>query len=153
MAQIASAGQCSAAHLDIVSGVGERLSNKIMGSYLRDHGIGATDLAADGLIMTTGEHGAALPLLPQTTERVHPIITSILSRGEVPCLTGFIGTAPDGSITTLGRGGSDLTAAVLANVLDAEEVILSKVEYREKQNGWMDMWLPGWIGFVHQVSC
>ena len=142
--EIAALQHCSLENMDMVSSVGERLSNKIMATYLRDHGVAAVDIPTDGLLITTKEHGGALPLLPETRQRVHPRVQSELAKLHVPCFTGFIGTTLEGKTTTLGRGGSahlvlshqnisfhddssDLTAAVLANVLDAEEVILSKV--------------------------
>ena len=141
--EISALQHCSSAHMDVVSSIGERLSNKIMASYLRDHGVPTADVPADNLLLTTSEHGGALPLLEETRSRMQPRIATELAHGNVPCVTGFIGSTLDGKTTTLGRGGfangchsqtvglkymhsSDLTAAVLANVLDAEEVILSK---------------------------
>mgnify|MGYP006129978633 CR=1 FL=1 len=52
----------------------------------------------------------------------------------------------------MGRGGTDLTAAVLGHALDADEINLYKVEYTTTQKGWLKTWEPGWIGVVHDAE-
>jgi aspartokinase len=75
----------------------------------------------------------------------------MLEAGVLPCVTGFIASDPAGNLTTLGRGGSDLTASIVGNATDATEVILSKVESeKDSKEGFMTAWKPGWIGIVHQ---
>lgn len=150
--EVAGSRTCSLAHMDLISSIGERLSTIVMAAYLRDHGIIASEVATDNLLITTGEHGSGVPDMEETRKRLVPLVREKLQAGLVPCVTGFIGTSHAGKTTTLGRGGSDLTASTLANVLDAEEVILSKVEYEEQSNGWMGAWQPGWVGFVHHCD-
>jgi aspartokinase/homoserine dehydrogenase 1 len=81
---------------------------------------------ASEIIATDGQHGAAAPDLPLTTRRARRIVQPRVSAGSIAVVPGFIGQAPDGSVTTLGRGGSDLTATLLARALSAREVILWK---------------------------
>ena len=77
----------------------------------------------------------------------------MLSEGILPCVTGFIASDEQGMLTTLGRGGSDLTASIVGNALDATEVILSKVESeKDSKDGFMLRWQSGWIGIVHQQN-
>src|SRR5262249_38768068 len=70
--------------------------------------------------------GGAAPALSPTRPPARRALLSRLARGTTPIVPGFIGSAPDGSTTTLGRGGSDLTATVLARVLGARRVQLWK---------------------------
>ncbi len=70
----------------------------------------------------------------------------LLQSGVLPCVTGFIASDRFKNITTLGRGGSDLSAAVIGNVLDADEVTLYKVESETGEDGTMIKWHPGLIG-------
>jgi len=72
--------------------------------------------------------------------------------GGLPCVTGFIGADRFKTVTTLGRGGSDLSAAVIGNVLDADEVTMYKVESVTAKDGTLDSWKPGWIGIIPKGS-
>jgi len=83
-------------------------------------------LDALDVVRTDNEHGGAAPLIPETSAIARHLLKPLLARGIVPVVTGFIGRAPDGSITTLGRGGSDLTATLLGRVLGARRVVLWK---------------------------
>jgi len=70
----------------------------------------------------------------------------------LPCVTGFIGADRFGTVTTLGRGGSDLSAAVIGNVLDADEVTMYKVESTAAEDGTLAAWKSGWIGIIPKGS-
>jgi len=77
-------------------------------------------------VVTDDRHLDANPLLEECRVLVERGLKRLLEKGVVPVVCGFIGVAKDGSITTMGRGGSDTTAVLLANCLDADEVILVK---------------------------
>lgn len=101
---------------DLINSYGERLSTFILSKYLKLNKINAVYISSDGLILTDDNFSRALPLLEETEklvkERLIPIIES--STKEIICAPGYYGSTLDKKITTLGRGGSDLTAAILA---------------------------------------
>jgi aspartate kinase len=73
-------------------------------------------------IVTNGRHGFATPLMEETREAARARLLSLLAEGVTPVVTGFIAATKDGVTTTLGRGGSDYTAAILGACLDADEI-------------------------------
>jgi aspartokinase/homoserine dehydrogenase 1 len=81
---------------------------------------------AASIVVTDGHHGSAAPDLAATRKRARRLLLPLLKRGVTPVVPGFIGAGPDGSVTTLGRGGSDLTATLLARSLGASRVVLWK---------------------------
>lgn len=105
---------------------GERLAAACLTAALSSVRRRAVLVDAMDVIATDGQHGGAAPNLAATTRRARRLIRPLLARGAVVVVPGFIGQAPDGSITTLGRGGSDLTATLLARALSAAEVRLWK---------------------------
>jgi bifunctional aspartokinase / homoserine dehydrogenase 1 len=76
--------------------------------------------------VTDAHHGNATPDIAATQVRARAALRPLLRRGKIPVVPGFIGRAPDGALTTLGRGGSDLTATLLARCLGARRVVLWK---------------------------
>ena len=74
------------------------------------------------LIVTDAVFGNATPLLEHTRKKAEAVIRPLLERGVLPVVTGFNGATLDGRPTTLGRGGSDFSASILAGTLDAEEL-------------------------------
>jgi len=123
-----------------------------MSAYLEGAGIDAPLCPADELIVTDEVSGNAKPFLDETRQRVQRRVAPLLDRGAIVIVPGFYGVSLTGKLTTLGRGGSDLTAAVLGHCLDAAEVSLWKVEYTTTADGWMDRWQPGWQGVVHDAD-
>jgi aspartokinase/homoserine dehydrogenase 1 len=115
-------GELSPRGLDVVSGLGERLSAPIVAATLRAHGIDAEAIEATDLIVTDKLHGGANPLMEQTRERAGARLLPLLDRGVVPVITGFIGAAEDGTPTTLGRGGSDYSATIIGTCIDSDEL-------------------------------
>jgi aspartokinase/homoserine dehydrogenase 1 len=77
-------------------------------------------------VATDGRHGQASPDLALTRRQARRLLLPLIARGTVPVVPGFLGRAPDGGITTLGRGGTDLTATLLGRALNAERVVLWK---------------------------
>jgi len=110
--------------LDSISSLGERLCAPVVSAALCDMGVASSAVEATELIVTDSFHGGAEPQADATRQRSHARIGPILSAGQVPVVTGFIGATADGVLTTLGRGGSDYSATILGAALDAEEIII-----------------------------
>jgi aspartate kinase len=108
--------------MDAISAMGERLSSEIAGTALAAEGLPALAVDARKVMVTDETHGRAQPLLEDTRQRVHEVIQPLAEAGRVPVLGGFVGTTRTGVTTTLGRGGSDWSAAIIGAVLPAEEI-------------------------------
>jgi bifunctional aspartokinase / homoserine dehydrogenase 1 len=109
---------------DSISSLGERLSAPLVAATLMECGVKSEAIDATEIIVTDSCHGAADPLMDRTRERCEARLRTLLQRGIVPVVTGFIGATPEGVLTTLGRGGSDYSATILGAVLGADEVII-----------------------------
>ncbi len=105
---------------------GERLSAQLFAAALAAAGCPVAYVDAGDVVKTDGTFGNASPDLALTERSARKTLGPLLARGVVPVVPGFLGAAPDGQVTTLGRGGSDLTATLLARVLGAREVSLWK---------------------------
>lgn len=151
--EIMEHGECTARHGDQVWSLGERFTNKMLAEYMNSDGrIGGRLVEADRVVVTDDVPGGASPLLEETRERVERYVKPMLQDGATPFVTGYFGASKDGTITTLGRGGSDLSASVLAYSLEAQAVELYKVECTTNEEGWLDTWEPGWEGVVHDAD-
>ena len=106
---------------DYVVSFGERLSSELVAAALPEAGVPAAHLDARQMILTDNHFGAATPLLWETYARVRRAIAQTDS-GVVAVLGGFIAATEDGSTTTLGRGGSDLTASLVGAALSVDEI-------------------------------
>ncbi|MCA9972642.1 MAG: aspartate kinase [Anaerolineales bacterium] len=115
-------GELTPRALDAISGMGEQMSVRILAAYLRQLGQPAEAIDATELIVTDANFQAALPLLPRTKSKTKVRIRPLLDQGAIPVVTGFIGATETGVTTTLGRGGSDYSAAILGQALAAKEV-------------------------------
>ena len=109
---------------DAISSLGERLSVLLVAAALNQTGVPSEAVEATELIVTNACHGAADPSMEATRQRAAVRLLSVLQRGVLPVVTGFIGATADGVLTTLGRGGSDYSATILGSVLKADEVII-----------------------------
>jgi len=110
--------------LDSISSLGERLCAPIFASALSELGIRGVAIEATELIITDSYHGGAEPLIDVTRERCEARLRPLLKENAVPVVTGFIGATREGTLTTLGRGGSDYSATILASGLGADEVVI-----------------------------
>jgi len=111
--------------LDYLLSFGERLSTPIVSYTLQDIGIKSEHLTGREVgILTDSNFGEARPLMDTTRLRVAHKITPMLKDGVVPVVTGFIGADQNGITTTIGRGGSDYTATIIASSIKADEVWL-----------------------------
>lgn len=115
-------GEATPRALDTVAAYGERLCAPLLAEVLQAAGLPAVAVDAASLIVTDSEHQAAHPDLAATREKVHSRLDPLLSAGTIPLVTGFVAADRAGVTTTLGRGGSDYTAALLGAALPAEEV-------------------------------
>ncbi|MBK9166776.1 MAG: aspartate kinase [Bryobacterales bacterium] len=102
--------------------IGERLSALLISAYLESEGIRSLAINAATVIVTDALFGNASPLMEPTREKARRDLLPWLESGVLPVVTGFNGATADGRPTTLGRGGSDFSASILAAVLDAAEV-------------------------------
>ncbi|MBN2369498.1 MAG: lysine-sensitive aspartokinase 3 [Vicinamibacteria bacterium] len=108
--------------LDAISAVGERISCEILAAALTQNGVRAEAVDSRGLLVTDESFGKANPDMEETTRRARLKLLPIIETGGVPVLGGFIGATPQGVTTTLGRGGSDWTAAIFGAALNADEI-------------------------------
>lgn len=111
---------------DFLVARGERLSAQLVTAALTAAGIKARYLDAPLVIRTDANFGNASPDLEQTDQNIRKALKPMLAQGITPVITGFIGTSPTGEITTLGRGGSDLTASLVGRAMGAARVNLWK---------------------------
>ncbi len=107
---------------DAVVSFGEVLSSALLAELLNQHGIVARQVDARRCIITDEEHTNAAPLMTETFARSKSELLPLVESGVVPVLGGFIGATAQGVTTTLGRGGSDYTAALLGAALDVNEI-------------------------------
>jgi aspartokinase/homoserine dehydrogenase 1 len=108
--------------MDKVSSLGERMSVPIVGAVLRQRGVPSYTLSASYLIVTDDQFQNAGVLFEESEARVREKLLPLLDQRLVPIVTGFIGATRDGVITTLGRGGSDYSAALFGAYVDSDEV-------------------------------
>jgi len=110
--------------LDNIVSFGERLSAPIFSSYLEEFGINSKPLNGwEAGIITDENYGSAKPI-PSVSKLIKEKIEPMIDSGIVPVITGFIGLSVNGKITTLGRGGSDYTASLIASSLIVDELWL-----------------------------
>jgi aspartate kinase len=108
--------------VDEAVAIGERLSALLVSEYLNSQGTPAAAVNAWEVVVTDAVFGNASPLMEPTREKARARLLPLLERRMVPVITGFNGATADGRPTTLGRGGSDFSASILAAALDAAEV-------------------------------
>ena len=117
----------SSENLDEILSLGEEQSSLLMEKNLKKLGVDAiaiTPNSKDWPIITDNKHGDAEPLSIQTQSLIVKKIKPRLNKNQIPIICGFIGKTISGKKTTLGRGGSDTTAVLLANYLNAEVVLV-----------------------------
>jgi aspartate kinase len=107
---------------DAVVSFGEILSSTLMAAVLNQRGVKARQVDARRCIVTDEEHTCAAPLMRETFTRTENELRPLVKSGVVPVLGGFIGATLQGVTTTLGRGGSDYTAALIGAALHVDEI-------------------------------
>jgi aspartate kinase len=107
---------------DAIVAFGELASSRIVAAALEDAGLPTRWLDARAVLVTDAQHGAAIPDREATDERLRRLVRPLLAEGLVPVVGGFVGATAAGLITTLGRGGSDYSAALFGAGLGADEI-------------------------------
>lgn len=108
--------------VDEAIAIGERLSALMIAEYLEATGTPARAINAADIIVTDAVFGNATPIMDATRQNAVAILNPLLADGFLPVVTGFNGATADGRPTTLGRGGSDFSASIIAAALDAVEL-------------------------------
>lgn len=107
---------------DEIVSFGERLSADLLAAVIDEAGPRTQYVDSRRLIITNRDHGRAEPIVDLTNENTSSILKPLLNESVVPVCGGFIAASVDGTTTTLGRGGSDYTAAIVAAALNANEL-------------------------------
>jgi bifunctional aspartokinase / homoserine dehydrogenase 1 len=108
--------------VDEAIAIGERLSSVLLAYYLESRGVPARSINGADIIVTDAVFGNASPIMDLTEKRCKEKIVPLLVVNSVPIVTGFNGATQAGQPTTLGRGGSDFSASILAAALNAAEL-------------------------------
>ena len=108
--------------LDVVAAAGELLSSRIVAAALADAGVHSEWVDARRAVITNGDHTRALPLATETEAALRASVLAAVEAGRVPVLGGFVGSTVDGHTTTLGRGGSDYSGAIVGAGIGAREI-------------------------------
>ena len=108
--------------VDEAIAIGERLTALMLAEYLESKKIPARAINGADVIVTDAVFGNATPIMEATRKKAQEGVKPLLEAGTIPVVTGFNGATVDGRPTTLGRGGSDFSASILAAVLDAVEL-------------------------------
>src|SRR5688572_30427858 len=115
-------GEASPRALDAVASLGERMSLRLLTAVINEAGIKAKGIESTEFIVTNSNFQNAHPDFVITKEKTRSLLNPVLDEGNILITTGFIGANPEGVVTTLGRGGSDYSAAIIGSVLPANEV-------------------------------
>jgi aspartate kinase len=119
---LSAVGELTPRTNDMVVSYGERLSSRLIAEAFRELGINAVHVDARTCIVTDAQHGKATPDTALIEARCTQHLRPLIEAGQVPVMAGFIGSTVEGVTTTLGRGGSDYTAALIGGGLDAEAI-------------------------------
>jgi len=122
-----SNGKLSKHELDDILSMGERTSVRIFATALRNNGVDACyfdPMDSKWPIVTDDLFQNANPIVKECEKNIKEYILPLIQKGTIPVIAGFVGKTKDGKITTLGRGGSDTTAFLLAQGINANQVVL-----------------------------
>ena len=108
--------------LDAIAACGELLNSRIVAAAIEEAGLPASWVDARRTIVTDDEHTRAAPLMRETAAALRASVMPLVDTGRIPVLGGFVGATTEGITTTLGRGGSDYSAAIFAAALNAREL-------------------------------
>jgi len=126
-AKNASNGKVKKRELDEILAMGERTSIRIISAALKAQGVNSRYVDPhdpEWPIITDDAFSDANPILDICYERVRQNVLPLVEKGVIPVIAGFVGRTKDNKVTTLGRGGSDTTAFILAKALEADELIM-----------------------------
>ncbi len=109
---------------DRLASFGERFSARLFAEALQAAGVRAVPVASSDFVLTCETFRDARPQLEETCRRGRAVLFPLLEAGLVPVVTGFLGATADGRITTLGRNSSDYSGALVAHLVDADELVI-----------------------------
>ena len=115
-------GEVTLRGMDTITSLGERMNARVVAAALREDGLNVQAIDATELIVTDTTFQNAIPMKDATRIKIRARLDPLLQEKVVPVVTGFISATKTGITTTLGRGGSDYTASILGDCLDASEV-------------------------------
>ena len=115
-------GEVTPRAMDAITSLGERINARVLAALLRQNQARSEAVDATDLIVTDETFQNAVPLMEASRATTVARLAPLLDDGTIPVVTGFFGAAESGATTTLGRGGSDYSAAILGDCLDASEV-------------------------------
>jgi aspartate kinase len=116
---IAAVGELTPRTNDLVVSFGERLSSRIVAEAFDQRGLNGIQVDARTCIITDNHYGKAAPIESAIEQKLHALVLPLIEAGKTPVMGGFIGSTAEGITTTLGRGGSDYTAALVGGGLHA----------------------------------
>ncbi len=116
---IAAVGELTPRTNDLVVSFGERLSSRMMAETLEQRGLQGAHVDARSCIVTDASYGKAVPQEAAIEAKLAEIVLPLIEAGKTPVMGGFIGSTVEGVTTTLGRGGSDFTAALVGGGMHA----------------------------------
>ena len=119
---IAAVGELTPRTTDLVASFGERISSRMVASAFAVRDLPATHVDSRTCVITDSNHTKAVPLFPDIDLRLAHQVKPLLDKKQIPIMGGFIGSTREGATTTLGRGGSDFTAAIVGAGLGAESI-------------------------------
>src|SRR5437868_8431986 len=119
---IAAVGELTPRTTDYVSAFGEILSSKIVAAAFSALGMDSALVDSRDWLVTDSAHMRASPLFEETNQRLQSKVAPLIASGKVPVMGGFIGATKAGITTTIGRGGSDYSAAIVGAGLSAEKI-------------------------------
>ena len=108
--------------LDVVAATGELLSSRIVAEALVHAGLPGQWVDARLAIITSDDYTRAVPLMRETTAALRAVVSPVIDAGRIPVLGGFVGATLQGHTATLGRGGSDYSAAIVGAGVGASEI-------------------------------
>ncbi len=119
---LALVGEVSLRAKDKVVAIGEKLSSVLFSYSMRLKTLNGVHIDAEDVIVTDSRFGEAVPSMALTRNAAQAVLLPELMRSHIPVMGGFIGRSESGATTTLGRGGSDYSAAIVGASIDAEEI-------------------------------
>ena len=119
---IALLGEITPRATDKVMSIGEKLSSVLFAYTMMMRALPAEHVHSEEVIWTNDNFCGASPLMDRTTKAANEVLMPLLERNRIPVMGGFIGRTIAGATTTLGRNGSDYSAAIVAAAIQADEV-------------------------------
>jgi aspartate kinase len=119
---IALLGEITMRAKDKVVAIGEKLSSVLFAYSMMMRALPGEHVDSEEVVITDSRFGEASPLMDDTREAAKRVLIPLIERNLIPVMGGFIGRTRDGATTTLGRGGSDYSAAIVGAAVGAEEI-------------------------------